>query len=159
MFWLHCRVALEAQLISVAHQGRSLCADHPGQLQRPLQHLPPSQHGGFPGGFPGGHLPQYQHSVLQPPQHPQPLAQPSADPVIDPTRAARAASGPIGASLESRGSSSSNLAAQVSAQTAGHMQWQYTLLVGPSEILHVCYLLISYRLQSVRKHCAQDADY
>ena len=33
--------------------------------------------------------------------------------MIDPTRAGRAPSGPIGASLESRGSSSSNLAAQV----------------------------------------------
>jgi hypothetical protein len=99
-----------------------MCADRSGQLHSPLQHLHPGQHGGFPGGFPGGLAPQYQHPVAQqPPQHLQPPVQPSADPVIDPTRAGRSPSGPIGASLDSRGSSSSNLAAQVGAQTAGQL--------------------------------------
>jgi len=94
-----------------------VCADDPDQNPNPLQHLHAAGYGSFPGSFPGVPQPQLQqqqqHSMQQPPQQPQPQAQHSADPVIDPTRAGRAPSGPIGASLESRGSSSSNLATQV----------------------------------------------
>lgn len=90
-------------------------AEHPHQGMNPLQHLM-HQHGGFPGSFPAvPSVQQQQQPMQQAPQQAQAQAQPSVDPVVDPSRAGRAPSGPIGAGLESKGSSSSNLTAQVSA--------------------------------------------
>ncbi len=104
-------------------------ADSPNQLQNPLQHLHAAPYGGFPGSFQGAPQPQPQHPMQQAPQPPQPQPQRSADPVIDPTRAGRAPSGPIGASLESRGSSSSNLAAQVYTTSLSFPEPEGRLLV------------------------------
>ena len=95
-------------------------AASPNQLPNPLHHLHAGPYGGFPGSFPGAPQPQPQHPMQQAPQPPQPQPQHSADPVIDPTRAGRAPSGPIGASLESRGSSSSNFVVQVCHCSALH---------------------------------------